>query len=97
MAKKKEISRVKLNNLHKSLPAPVKEHLRRCKKFADYYVQRVKTEDWFKEAKYKVDNLVASIFYHDVGKYSIQKDYLHLEGCTKKSDQAKYYQRAFLS
>ncbi len=88
---KKGISRSKLNNVVKSLPTPVKEHLKRCKKLANYYVQRVLTEDWFIDAGYKAENLVGAIFYHDVGKATIPKDCIHINECKQKVKKEKYY------
>lgn len=91
MGSKKTVSKVQLNNLIKTLPIPVQDHLKRCKLFAAFIIDRVSTEDWFIEAGYRKDDLVSAVGYHDIGKCAIPKDALYLSHCDSKSKKDKYY------
>ncbi len=91
MSKKKGISKLKLNNIVKTLPTPIKEHLKRCRKIADYFLKRVCTEDWFIETKYKVEDLLSAIYYHDIGKSLIPKDCLYLDHCNTNAKKDGYF------
>lgn len=90
MARLKNISKAKLNNLMKSLPTPIQEHSKRCKKLAEFFIERVSTEDWFIEGKYKGVNIVTAIYYHDIGKKRIPKDNLYIEHCNTVAKKEKY-------
>jgi len=91
MGSKKTVSKVQLNNLIKTLPVPVQEHLKRCKLFAAFIIDRISTEDWFIEGGYRKDDLVSAVGYHDIGKCAIPKDALYLGHCDSKSKKEKYY------
>ncbi len=91
MSKKKGISKLKLNNIVKTLPTPIREHLKRCRKIADYFLKRVCAEDWFIETKYKVEDILSATYYHDIGKSCIPKDCLYLDHCATNSKKDKYF------
>ncbi len=91
MAKKYSVSKVQLNNLVKTMPAPVQEHLKRCRRLAEFVLERVSTEDWFLEAKYRAKDIASAIAYHDIGKALLPKDSIYLEHCSTKKAREKYY------
>ncbi len=90
MGSKKTVSKVKLNNLIKTLPSPIQEHLKRCKLLAGYIIDRINTEDWFIEGNFRRDDLVSAVGYHDIGKCSIPKDALYFGHCDSKQKKDRY-------
>lgn len=91
MGSKKTVSKVQLNNLIKTLPIPVQEHLKRCKLFAAFIIDRISTEDWFIEGNYRKEDIVSAVGYHDIGKCAIPKDALYLSHCDSKTKKEKYF------
>lgn len=91
MAKKYSVSKVQLNNLIKTLPVPVQEHLKRCRRLAEYVLERVSAEDWFIEGNYRAKDIEGAIAYHDIGKALLPKDALYFEHCTNNKTRDKYY------
>ncbi len=87
---KNGISKLQLNKLVKTLPAPVQEHLKRCRKLAGYVVERVSTEDWFIEGKYKAKDIISAVAYHDIGKCTIPKDAIYFDQCKNQQKREKY-------
>jgi len=90
MAVNRRISRTELNNILKDLPMPVQEHCRRCKQFASFLVDRVKTEDFFLDLKLNPTFIIDAVSYHDIGKTLIPKDALYLEHCNTAAKKKAY-------
>ncbi len=90
MAKKSGVSKSQLNKIVKTLPAPVQEHLKRCRKLANYVLERVSTEDWFIEGKYKAKDIISAVAYHDIGKSEIPKDAIHFSQCSNNQKREQY-------
>ncbi len=94
MATMKKIPRTKLNTVMKSLPAPVQEHCKRCKLLAAFLVERLKTVDWFLDARLNPATIIDAVFYHDIGKTRVGKDYLYAVHCTAKQKRRRYQAHA---
>jgi len=94
MPKRSDISKVKLNNIVKKMPTPVVEHLKRCKKIAEYLLSNI-DDYWLKKRSYKVDDLVSAVFYHDVGKAKLPKDCLYLEHCNTNAKKEIYFSHTY--
>lgn len=90
MAEGNKLSKQKLNEKLKELPKPVQEHAKRCKMIAAFLLERVKTADWFLDAKLNADHMVAAVYYHDVGKVMIPKDHLYESHCQTKAKKTVY-------
>lgn len=91
MAALPNISRIKINEAIRRLPKPIQAHLRRCRKFATYLVERIKTEEWFLQLNVKPENLIGAIAVHDLGKCYLPKEAYYLSQCKSKKQIEEYY------
>ena len=94
MSKRSDISKVKLNNIVKTMPTPVVEHLKRCKKIAEYLLSNI-DDYWLKKRSYKLDDLATAVYYHDIGKAKIPKDCLYLEHCNTNAKKEIYFSHIY--
>ncbi len=90
MAAPKKIGKIELNNIMKDLPVPVWEHCKRSKRFASYFIDRIKGEDFFLDAKLNPTYLIDAVSYHDIGKTALPKETLYLAHCNTAAKKKTY-------
>jgi len=88
------LGKTKLNDLMKKLPIPVQEHSARCKKLADFLIERAQVEDWFIDSDLNPEVLRSVIYYHDIGKSRLSLDYIYSKFCSDDEQLAKYQMHA---
>jgi len=90
MAALKKIGKTELNQIMKDLPAPVWEHCKRSKRFASYFIDRIKGEDLFLDAKLNPTYLIDAVSYHDIGKVTLPTDSLYYAHCNTAAKKKTY-------
>ncbi len=87
----KTMSKRKINELVNKCPSPVLQHLKRCKKLAEFVLEKAKVTDWYVDLDLNDKEVASAIFYHDFGKAFIPSDFVHLRHCKNKKERAEYY------
>ncbi len=82
MDNERKISKKELNMLIMKLPSPVREHSERSALLASFIVERIKDKEWFKKLEIEPQNIIDAVYYHDIGKTRIERDYHYSFYCT---------------
>lgn len=82
MDNERKISKKELNMLIMKLPSPVREHSERSALLASFIVERIKDKEWFVKLGIEPQNIVDAVYYHDIGKTRIERDYHYSFYCT---------------
>ena len=94
MDNERKLTKKELNMLIMKLPSPIREHSERCSLLASFLVERLKDKDWFVKLGIEPQNIVDAVYYHDIGKTRIERDYHHSFYCTAPHRRAKYEKHA---
>ncbi len=86
----KALSKKKLLDIIKKLPSPVVQHQSRCKKLAEYFFEKGKTNEWLLTLNFNEKELTLAIASHDFGKLNVNPEFIHALHCKKESDKAEY-------
>ena len=90
MDNERKLTKKELNMLIMKLPSPIREHSERSSLLASFLVERLKDKDWFVKLGIEPQNIVDAVYYHDIGKIRIERDYHHSFYCTAPHRRAKY-------
>ena len=90
MDNERRITKKELNMLIMKLPSPIRDHSERSALIASFLVERLKDKDWFVKLGIEPQNIVDAVYYHDIGKISIERDYHHSVYCTAPHRREKY-------
>ena len=82
MADERKLSKKELNMLIMKLPSPVREHSERSSLLASFIVERIKDKAWFLKLGIEPQNIIDAVYYHDIGKVSLERDYHYSFHCT---------------
>ena len=82
MDNERKITKKELNMLIMKLPSPIREHSERSALLASFLVERLKDKEWFVKLGIEPQNIVDAVYYHDIGKTRIERDYHHSFYCT---------------
>ena len=72
------------------LPSPIRDHSERSALLASFLVERLKDKTWFVNLGIDPQNIVDAVYYHDVGKTRIERDYHHSFYCTAPHRRQRY-------
>lgn len=85
-----------LDDLMNSLSEAILKHSERTKELSKLVIKHVECEEWFlKEIEYP-DSLADAIYYHDIGKSKLKKEYLYRDLCLNPNDLHRYYEHTNL-
>ena len=90
MDNERKITKKELNMLIMKLPSPIREHSERSALLASFLLERLKDKDWFVKLGIEPQNIVDAVYYHDIGKTRIERDYHHSFYCTAPHRRKKY-------
>lgn len=90
MDNERRVSKKELNMLIMKLPSPIREHSERSALLASFMVERLKDKKWFLNLGIDPQDIVDAVYYHDVGKISIERDYHHSFYCTAPHRRERY-------
>jgi EAL domain-containing protein (putative c-di-GMP-specific phosphodiesterase class I) len=76
------------------LPSPIRDHSERTSLLASFLVERLKDKDWFVKLGIEPQNIVDAVYYHDIGKTRIERDYHHSFYCTAPHRRKRYESHA---
>ena len=94
MDNERKLTKKELNMLIMKLPSPIREHSERSALLASFLVERLKDKDWFVNLGIDPQNIVDAVYYHDIGKTRIERDYHHSFYCTAPHRRKKYESHA---
>ena len=94
MDNERKLTKKELNMLIMKLPSPIREHSERSALLASFLVERLKDKDWFVKLGIEPQNIVDAVYYHDIGKTRIERDYHHSFYCTAPHRRKKYESHA---
>ena len=86
----RRISKKELNMLVMKLPSPIRAHSERSSLFASFLVERLKDKKWFLSLDIDPQNIIDAVYYHDIGKSRIERDYHYSFYCTAPHRKKKY-------
>ena len=72
------------------LPSPIRDHSERSALLAAFLVERLKDKKWFANLGIDPQSIVDAVYYHDVGKSRIERDYHHSFYCTAPHRRQRY-------
>ncbi len=88
------LTKKSITDMMSNLPSPVTQHLKRCKKLAEYVFEQAKLTDWYLTLNVNEKEMISAIAYHDLGKAYVHKDYVHLQHCKNNKERAEYRSHA---
>ncbi len=91
MAGLKGIKKNSIETITKNLPSPIKQHMKRCRDFGEFLLHRMLNDDDFINIVFNKRNMLNAIYYHDIGKSEILKDYIQFKYCKTKESQNIYF------
>ena len=94
MDNERKLTKKELNMLIMKLPSPIREHSERSALLASFLVERLKDKDWFVKLGIEPQNIVDAVYYHDIGKTRVERDYHHSFYCTAPHRRKKYESHA---
>ena len=94
MDNERKITKKELNMLIMKLPSPIREHSKRSALFASFLVEKLKHKEWFAKLEIEPQNIVDAVYYHDIGKTRIERDYHYSFYCTVPHRRKKYESHA---
>ena len=94
MDNERKITKKELNMLIMKLPSPIRDHSERSALIASFLVERLKDKDWFVKLGIEPQNIVDAVYYHDIGKIRIERDYHHSFYCTAPHRRKRYESHA---
>ena len=86
----RRISKKELNMLVMKLPSPIRAHSERSSLFASFLVERLKDKKWFLSLDIDPQNIIDAVYYHDIGKSQIERDYHYSFYCTAPHRKKRY-------
>lgn len=90
---------INLRDLRKrlnELPKPVVKHSRRVMLISKYILRQFELDDWYLDERIDQEAMVKAIYFHDVGKTMIAKEYIYKEMCNGPAELHKYNQHVEL-
>ena len=90
MDNERRVSKKELNMLIMKLPSPIRDHSERSALLASFLVERLKSRKWFLNLGIDPQDIVDAVYYHDIGKLSIERDYHHAFYCTAPHRRQRY-------
>ena len=90
MENERKLTQKELNMLMMKLPSPIREHSERSAMLASFLVKRLKNREWFVKLGIEPQNIVDAVYYHDIGKIRIERDYHHSFYCTAPHRRTRY-------
>lgn len=90
MDNERRVSKKELNMLIMKLPSPIREHSERSALLASFIVERLKDKRWFANLGIDTQDIVDAVYYHDIGKLGVERDYHHSFYCTAPHRREKY-------
>ena len=90
MDNERRVSKKELNMLIMKLPSPIRDHSERSALLASCLVERLKNRKWFLNLGIDPQDIVDAVYYHDIGKLSIERDYHHSFYCTAPHRRQRY-------
>ena len=90
MDSERKISKKELNMLIMKLPSPIRAHSERASLIAAYLVERLKTKSWFVSLDIDPQYIIEAVYYHDIGKCRVERDYHHAFHCTAPHRRERY-------
>lgn len=90
MDSERKISKKELNMLIMKLPSPIRSHSERTSKIAEYLVERLMDKSWFTGLDLDPQYIIEAVYYHDIGKTRIERDYHHAFHCTAPHRRERY-------
>ena len=90
MDHERRVSKKELNMLIMKLPSPIRDHSERSSLLASFLVERLKGKSWFVNLGIEPQDIVDAVYYHDVGKVKIERDYHHAFYCTAPHRRQRY-------
>lgn len=86
----RRISKKELNMLVMKLPSPIRAHSERSSLLAAFLVERLKSRAWFERLAIEPQDIVDAVYYHDIGKAKIERDYHYSFYCTAPHRKKRY-------
>ncbi len=90
MDNERRVSKKELNMLIMKLPSPIRDHSERCAILASFLVERLKDKAWFVKLGIDPQYIVDAVYYHDIGKLGIERDYHYAFYCTAPHRRKRY-------
>lgn len=90
MDNERRVSKKELNTLIMKLPSPIRDHSERSSLIAAFLVERLKDKKWFLNLGIEPQDIVDAVYYHDIGKLRIERDYHHAFYCTAPHRRERY-------
>ena len=90
MDNERRVSKKELNMLIMKLPSPIRDHSERCAILASFLVERLKEKSWFVKLGIDPQYIVDAVYYHDIGKLGIERDYHYAFYCTAPRRRERY-------
>ena len=90
MDNERKIAKKELNMLIMKLPSPVRDHSERSALLASFLVERLKDKSWFRNLGIDPQNIIDAVYYHDIGKVYIERDYHYSFYCTAPHRRERY-------
>ena len=90
MDNERRVSKKELNMLIMKLPSPIRDHSERSALLAAFLVERLKNKKWFLNLGIEPQDIVDAVYYHDIGKLRIERDYHHSFYCTAPHRRQRY-------
>ena len=90
MDNERRLTKKELNMLIMKLPSPIRDHSERTSLHAAFLVEKLKDKAWFINLGINPQYIVDAVYYHDIGKVRIERDYHHAFYCTAPHRRARY-------